>query len=51
MSQDHEHEIIEGIKRGLADVNAGRVIPHKQVMTEARQIFADAKKKEKLARG
>jgi len=42
---DRETEIIEGIKRGLADVEAGRVVPHKQVMTEARRIIADAKRK------
>ncbi|WP_119274125.1 CopG family ribbon-helix-helix protein [Taklimakanibacter deserti] len=48
---DRELEIIEGIKRGLADVKAGRVVPHEQVMTEARQIIANAKKKKKTARG
>ena len=46
---DRELEIIEGIKRGLADVKAGRVVPHEQVMAEARQIIADAKKKQKKA--
>jgi predicted transcriptional regulator len=40
---DRELEIIEGIKRGLADVEAGRVVPHAQVMAEARQIVAEAK--------
>ncbi len=29
-----ELDIIEGIKRGLKDVEAGRVIPHDQAMTE-----------------
>jgi predicted transcriptional regulator len=48
---DRELEIIEGIKRGLADAKAGRVVPNEQVMTEARKIVADAKKKKKLARG
>ena len=49
---DRELEIIEGIKRGLADVKAGRVVPHEQVMAEAHQIIADAKKKpKKAARG
>lgn len=47
---DRELEIIEGIKRGLADVKAGRVVPHEQVMAEARKIIADAKKKKKAAR-
>jgi predicted transcriptional regulator len=49
---DRELEIIEGIQRGLADVEAGRVVPHAQVMAEARQIIADAKKSHrKTARG
>lgn len=47
---DRELEIIEGIQRGLADVKAGRVVPHEQVMAEARKIIADAKKKKKAAR-
>lgn len=47
---DRELEIIEGVKRGLADIKTGRVVPHEQVMTEARQIVADAKKKKKLTR-
>jgi predicted transcriptional regulator len=46
---DRELEIIGGIKRGLADVEAGRIVPHEQVMAEARQIVAKAKKK--AARG
>lgn len=48
---DRELEIIEGIKRGLADAKAGRVVPHEQVMAEARQTIANAKKKKKMARG
>jgi len=48
---DRELEIIEGIKRGLADAKAGRVVPHEQVMAEARQIITNAKKKKKTARG
>jgi predicted transcriptional regulator len=48
---DRELEIIEGIKRGLADAKAGRVVPHEQVMAEARQIIANAKRKKKMARG
>lgn len=31
---DRELEIIEGIKRGLADVEAGRLIPHDEAMAE-----------------
>ena len=41
---ERELEIIEGIQRGLADVEAGRVVPHAQVMAEARQIIANAKR-------
>ena len=48
---DRELEIIEGIKRSLADVKAGRVVPHEQVMTEARLIVADAKKRKRPTRG
>jgi predicted transcriptional regulator len=42
---DRELEIIEGIKRGMADLEAGRVVPHEQVMAEARQIVADARRR------
>ena len=42
---ERELEIIYGIKRGMADVAAGRVVPHEQVMAEARQIIAEAKRK------
>lgn len=47
---ERELEIIDGIKRGMADVAAGRVVPHEQVMAEARQIIADAKRR-KAAQG
>ena len=40
---DREPEIVESIRRGLADVEAGRVVPHAQVIAEARHIFAEAK--------
>jgi len=42
---ERELEIIEGVKRGLDDVEAGRVVPHNTVMGEARQIIAKAKRK------
>ena len=42
---ERELEIIDGIKRGMADVAAGRVVPHEQVMADARQIIADARRK------
>ncbi|SDH71100.1 CopG family ribbon-helix-helix protein [Bosea robiniae] len=41
---DRELEIIEGIKRGLADVEAGRVVSHDEVMADARRIIADARR-------
>lgn len=31
---DRELEIVEGIQRGLADVRAGRTVPHEQVVAE-----------------
>lgn len=31
---DRELAIIEGIRRGLADVEAGRVVSHEEAMTE-----------------
>lgn len=48
---DRELEIVEGILRGLADVEAGRVVPHEQVMAEARQIIANAKNAKVKAHG
>ena len=42
---DRELEVIEGIKRGLSDIEAGRLVPHEQVMAEARQVVADARKR------
>lgn len=40
---DRELEIIEGIQQGLADVDAGRVVPHGQVVAEAEAIIAQAR--------
>ncbi len=49
---DRELEIIDGIKRSLADVKAGQLVPHGEVMSQARRIIAEAKrKKKKAARG
>jgi predicted transcriptional regulator len=31
---DREVDIIEGIKRGLTDAAAGRVVPHEEAMAE-----------------
>ncbi|EGF93454.1 ribbon-helix-helix protein, copG family protein [Asticcacaulis biprosthecium C19] len=42
---ERELEIIEGIERGLADVRAGRVTPHDEVMADIRdRIEAKAKR-------
>jgi len=48
---ERELEIIEGIKRGLADMEADRLVAHDQVIAEARQVVAEAKKRKKAARG
>lgn len=47
---DRELEIIDGIKRGMADAAAGRVIPHEQAISEMRQVIEEAKRR-KAARG
>jgi predicted transcriptional regulator len=39
---EREFEIIEGLRRGLEDVKAGRIVPHEQVVAEAREIIVDA---------
>jgi predicted transcriptional regulator len=41
---DRELEIIEGINHALEDVKAGRVVPHEQVVAEAREIIAQARR-------
>src|SRR3954463_7851488 len=50
-----ERAIVEGIKRGLDDMHAGRVIPHKTAMRRLRATVrrAAAKKRERrrLVRG
>jgi predicted transcriptional regulator len=40
-----ELAIVEGIKRGLDDMNAGRVVTHKQAMRRLRATVARAKKR------
>ncbi|API52436.1 CopG family transcriptional regulator [Rhizobium leguminosarum] len=42
---ERELEIIEGIKRGMADAEAGRVIPHDQAVAEMRKVIEDAKRR------
>lgn len=39
---EHELAIIEAIKEGMADVEAGRVIPHDQAMAEVEAVIAAA---------
>ena len=42
---NRELEIIEGIQRGLADMEAGRVTPHEEVMARVDQIIAEARRR------
>ncbi|HQS97690.1 MAG: CopG family transcriptional regulator [Novosphingobium sp. 17-62-19] len=42
---NRELQIIEGIQRGLADMAAGRVTPHDEVMAKADRIIAEARQK------
>jgi predicted transcriptional regulator len=44
-----EEEIILGIKRGLADVKAGRTVPHSAAMKRIRATIDSAAKKKKSA--
>lgn len=49
---DRELEIVEGILRGIEDVKAGRVVPHEEVMAEARRMIGEVEKqRKKTARG
>ncbi len=40
---DRELEIIDGIKRGMADAAVGRVIPHDEAMAEIYAVIKEAK--------
>jgi len=42
---ERELAIIEGIKRGLADMEAGRVTPHAEAMARLRKTVADASRR------
>ena len=44
---DRELEIIEGIKRGLADIEAGRTVPHDEAMAEVYAVIKTAKANKK----
>jgi predicted transcriptional regulator len=41
---ERELAIVEGIKRGLEDMNAGRVVPHKTAMRRLRKTVDRASK-------
>ena len=43
---ERELEIIEGIRRGMADVEAGRVVAHDEAMAEVQAVI-DAAKRDK----
>ena len=38
----YELKMVEGIERGLADMRAGRVTPHEEVMAQIRETIANA---------
>ena len=44
---DREQDIIDGIRRGLADVEAGRVVPHDQAMAEIDALLDEAERRHK----
>lgn len=47
---ERELEIIDGIKRGMADAAAGRVVSHAQAVAEMREVIEEAKRR-KAVRG
>ncbi len=42
---DRELEIIAGIQRGLADIEAGRVVDHDEAMAEIEAVIAAAERR------
>jgi predicted transcriptional regulator len=46
---ERELEIVEGIKRGLDDVEAGRTIPHDKAMHRIRAVIARATRRKAKA--
>lgn len=49
---DRELEIVEGVKRGLADVEADRVVPHDEAMARLDAVIEAAeRRRERDARG
>ncbi len=47
---ERELAIVEGIKQGLADVAAGRVTPHEEVMAQLHAIIDEAQRKRAASR-
>lgn len=49
VSIDSETKMIEGIKRGIADAKAGRVVPHEVAMVEIDAVIeaVEAERKDK----
>lgn len=43
---NRELQIIEGVQRGIADMEAGKVTPHEEVMDSAYRIIAEARHKQ-----
>ncbi|MBN9548803.1 MAG: hypothetical protein J0H31_07960 [Alphaproteobacteria bacterium] len=43
VSVDRETKIVEGIKRGIADAKAGRVVPHEVAMAVIEAVEAERK--------
>jgi predicted transcriptional regulator len=41
---ERELEIIDGIRKGMADVEAGRVVPHDEAMAEVQTAIDAAKR-------
>lgn len=44
---ERELEIVAGIERGIADMKAGRVVPHEEVMAEIDAIVETAKARQR----
>lgn len=42
---ERELAIIEGIKRGIADMEAGRTVPHAEAMARIRKTIEDASRR------
>lgn len=47
---EHELDIVAGIERGLADMKAGRVVPHSKAMRKIDAVIARATKAKRSAR-